>query len=117
MKLNEIIKLHESGAEIGVTDNDYDIEVYFYNNFNDPMDDWDEAIAELGNILEVSAICPSGNISVNLADIIEQKLEQLEDAGLFVECEIDEIMDDISSILSGNVSVRWLQKFVDVLNK
>lgn len=116
MKLSEIIKLYESGSEVGVTDNDYDIEVYFYNNYNDPMDEWDETISKLSNILKVSAICPSGNVSVNLADVIEKKLKQLEDAGLFIECDIDSIMDDIESILSGNVSVKWIQKFVDVLS-
>lgn len=56
-----------------------------------------------------------GVVTVNLSDLIERNLSNLDFLDLFIGCDIDLIMDDIDSILSGNVSERWLKNFVNAL--
>lgn len=51
---------------------------------------------------------------VNLSEIIEMKLPELKKADLL---QANDKMDDIDSILAGNVSEKWLEKFVNVLSE
>lgn len=52
-----------------------------------------------------------------LDGVIEKKLNKLKEANLFKVCDIDSIMDDIETILSGYVSEEWLKEFVDILKE
>lgn len=100
--------------EVTVWDKDYDIETYFYKT--NGKDKWDKAMNDLAKLLTISRFSKDGLI-VNLAEIIEKKLPLLEKADLFIKCKISPIMDCIDSVLAGNVSESWLEKFVEVLSK
>lgn len=112
MNLYEYLKLMPEGEELTVLDKDYDIEVYFYND--KPEDKWDEVMCNLSHLLTIKEIRKNGVI-VNLSEVIENKIKNLDEANLFIECDIDSIMDNIDSILAGNVSENWIEKFVDAL--
>ena len=113
MTLYDYLSLMEDGYEMTVWDDDYDIEVYFYNTTN-VEDLWDKSMVELSKLLEVKKVCTNGVI-VNLSKVIESHLEDLNKADLFIECDIDLIMNDIEAIISGNVSEEWMENFVNVL--
>lgn len=117
MTLHDI--LINTDEEITVWDKDYDIEVYFYGvgyvtDDDGTVDRWDKAMLSLSKLLEVVESSDDG-YTVNLSEVIENKLDELERADLFIRCNIDAIMDDMMNILSGNVSEEWLEKFVAVL--
>ena len=116
MKLYELIAI--SDDEITVFDRDYDVETYFYgiNNSSDKNDEWETAMTELSKLLEVVRFSSDG-VTVNLSEVIEKNIHNLKEADLFIRCNIDDIMDDMSNILSGNVSEIWLKNFVSALKK
>ena len=107
--------LPKDGSETGITDRDYDMESYFY--FTEDGDEWDMAMMDLAKILTADHVAPSGNIVVNLSEVIEDHLKALRASDLFIskEVDLDEIMDGIETILAGNVSEDWMVKFVDIL--
>lgn len=105
----------EDGEELTVWDADYDIETYFYNDSGED-DIWQMSMLELAKLLTVKEVRELGVI-VDLAEIIENKLDVLKETNLFKICKIDPIMDSIEMILSGNVSERWLETFVAALKK
>ena len=100
--------------ETTVWDKDYDVETYFYKT--DDKDKWDKAMNELAKLLTVFDFGKNG-VTVNLSEVIENKLLQLKDADLFLRYDIGSIMDGIDYILAGNVSEEWLTEFVDVLKQ
>ena len=112
MTLYDYIK--QSGNwENTVWDKDYDIEVYFYkNDYN--LDSWDKSMEKFSKLLIVDNIS-NGGVTVNMSELIESKMENLKKAKLFIRCDIDSIMDDIESIISGYISESWMEKFVDAL--
>ena len=112
MKLYEYLDLMSEGEELTVWDKDYDMETYFYGG--KPDDKWDKAMSDLSKLLTIEEIRNNGVI-VNLSEIIENKLENLNKANLFIRCDIDSIMDDIDNILAGNVSENWMEQFVAAL--
>lgn len=112
MKLINFLPIN--GDELTVVDNDYDIETYCY--YTPTPDLWDGCFMRLAKILDATPI-RLGVVSVNLSQVIEKNLDALEKADLFIYCDIDVIMDDIEAILAGNVSEKWLDKFVTVLEK
>ena len=112
MKLYDYIKLMPEGEELTVWDKDYDMETYFYGG--KPDDKWDKAMSDLSKLLTIEEIRNNG-VTVNLSEIIENKLENLSKANLFVECDIDSIMGYIDIILAGNASADWLEQFVAAL--
>lgn len=114
MKLIDIINKHEDDDEITVWDNTYDMEVYFYKNDN--QDDWDKAMNKIASVLEVVEERRDG-VVVDLYSLIDERLLDLIDAGLFLACDIDSIMESMDTILAGNVSERWMNLFADVLAK
>lgn len=69
---------------------------------------------KLSKLLTVDNISKYG-VTVNLAEVIENNLKDLEKADLFIYCDIDDIMDDIESIIAGNVSEKWMERFVNTL--
>ena len=71
---------------------------------------------DLAKLLTISRFSKDGLV-VNLSEVIEKKLPQLEKADLFIKCKINPIMDCIDSVLAGNVSESWLEKFVEALSK
>lgn len=100
--------------EITVFDKDYDIEVYFYKNDDEELDSWDKSMEKLSKLLTIDNISKYG-VTVNLAEVIEKHLEDLKKAELFIYCDIDSIMDDIEAIISGNISEKWMERFVNIL--
>ena len=112
MKLYEYLDLMPEGEELTVWDKDYDMETYFYGG--KPDDKWDKAMSDLSKLLTIEEIKNDG-VTVNLSDIIESKIDKLDKANLFIECDIDSIMDDIDNILAGNVSEEWMEEFVVAL--
>ena len=112
MKLYEYLDLMPEGEELTVWDIDYDMETYFYGG--KPDDKWDKAMSNLSKLLTIEEIRNNG-VTVNLSEIIENKLENLNKADLFIRCDIDSIMDDIDNILAGNVSENWMERFVSAL--
>ena len=113
MKLYDYISLMPDGEELTVWDKDYDMETYFYGG--EPEDKWDKAMSDLSKLLTVEEIKNDG-VTVNLSEIIESKTDKLDKANLFIECDIDSIMDDIDNILAGNVSEEWMEQFVVALS-
>lgn len=107
----------ETGLEIAVHDKDYDIEeMYFYNDIPDEDNKWQRTMLELAKLLIVTDI-QDDCVIVNLSEIINNKLKQLKNADLFIDCDIDSIMYDMKNIISGYVSEKWLEKFVNVLKE
>lgn len=112
MKLYEYLDLMPEGEELTVWDKDYDMETYFYRGKTD--DKWDKVMSDLSKLLTVEEIRNNG-VTVNLSEIIENKIEKLDKADLFIRCDIDSIMNDIDNILAGNVSEKWMEQFITVL--
>ena len=116
MTLYDFIKENVSkDDEITVWDSVWDMETYFYNCADN---DWDMALLELAKKLKVVEYVTNsaGGVTVNLYEVIERSIPALEKADLFIDCSIEPIMDNMMSILSGNVSAKWLVKFADALN-
>lgn len=113
MTLYDYIKQTEDW-EVTVFDKDYDIEVYFYKNDDEELDSWNKSMEKLSMLLTVDSISKYG-VTVNLAEVIEKHLKDLEKAKLFIYCDIDDIMDDIELIIAGNVSEKWMERFVNTL--
>lgn len=108
--------LQSKNWENPVYDESYDIEFYFYKpKPGETLDDWDKGMLTLAKALTVTESNEHG-ATVNLSEVIEKKLPELDEAGLFLLCDIDTIMDDMMSILSGNVSEKWMMKFAEVLS-
>lgn len=112
MKLYDYLITLEEGIELTVWDKEYDIESYFYNDESD--DDWQTSMLELAKLLKVTQVKERGVI-VNLSDVIENKLDELKKANLFLRCTTNRIMGGMEGILAGGVSEEWFKKFVDVL--
>ena len=113
MKLYEYLTLMPEGEELTVWDKDYDMETYFYGG--EPYNKWDKAMSDLSKLLTIEEIKNNG-VTVNLSEIIENKLENLDKAHLFIECDIDSIMCDIENILAGSVNENWMEQFVAALS-
>lgn len=118
MTLYDYISLMPDEEELTVWDKDYDIEVYFYGGQPDRNDKWETAIDELSHLLTIKRINSRGVI-VNLSEVIEKHIDKLVEADLFHDgcSDIDSIMECIESILSGNVSGEWMEKFVNILSE
>ena len=112
MKLYDYLTTLEEGTELTVWDKDYDIESYFYNDEAD--DDWQTSMLDLAKLLEVIEIKKRGVI-VNISEVIENKINELKEADLFLRCTTNKIMGSMEGILAGCVSEEWFKKFVDVL--
>lgn len=116
MTLYDCIK-KSTDWEITVWDDDYDVEVYFYKPDDyDNLDLWDESMMELSKLLTISSF-GNGGVTVNLSKLIENKIPQLSKTDLFVNCDIDAIMNGVEAIISGNVSEEWMNEFVNVLKE
>lgn len=109
MTLYEYIQTH-TDDEVTVFDDVYDMETYFYKDTAD--DEWDKAMTELSKLLTVVSTSNYG-VTVNLSNLIESKLDKFGD--LFIVNEIDDIMSGMDLILAGNVSEKWLTRFVQAL--
>lgn len=112
MKLIDVINILDDGDEITVWDKDYDTEIYFCKDDN--PDEWTKAINKIASELDVVKVGERA-VVVNLGDLISKRLSILNKADLFIQCDIDSIMDDIESIFAGNVSENWMIKFADAL--
>lgn len=112
MKLYQYLNLMPEGEELTVWDREYDMETYFYGG--KPNDKWDKALSDLSKLLTVTEIRNNG-VTVNLSEVIENKLANLNKADLFIRCDIDSIMSDLDNILAGNVSENWMEQFVEAL--
>lgn len=114
MKLYELLVKQDKGNELTVWDKEFDTEVYFYN---DDYDEWDKAMLQLARLLDVKDISENG-VTVNLWDVIEKHIDLINQSDLFTkQVNVYTVMEEIDSILSGNVSEDWLVKFVEILSK
>ena len=100
--------------ETTVWDKDYDVETYFYKT--DDKDKWDKSMNKLAKLLTVLDFGKNG-VTVNLSEVIEKKISKLKETDLFIKCDINNIMSCLDSILAGNVSEEWFEKFVCVLKE
>lgn len=104
--------------EITVWDDVYDVEVYFYkpDDYNN-LDLWDKSMVELSKLLEIVEVSSSG-VTVKLSKLIEDNINKINSNDFFMsEMDLDDIMDCINSIISGNVSENWMSNFVNVLKE
>ncbi len=113
MKLYDYLKSMPEGNELTVWDKDYDMEVYFYSG-EDEEDRWQCALINLSKLLDITEI-RDGGVIVNLSEIIEKKMDLLEETDLFLKYNIDAIMYSMDAIIAGNVSEAWMEKFVTTL--
>jgi ABC-type uncharacterized transport system substrate-binding protein len=111
MTLLDYIKQTPEGEEITVWDNTYDIETYFYNQVEDS---WDNAMMKLASKLNVVDVQNDGVI-VDMYDLIERNIDNPEFEELFIDVDVDTIMEDMQDILAGYVSEEWLVRFVNCL--
>lgn len=112
MTLYDYLELMPEGEELTVWDVDYDMEVYFYGG--NPGDVWSKSLSDLSKLLTITEI-RTGGVIVNLSYVIEMNIDEIREADLFHECSIDQVMESMESILAGNVSEAWMQKFVSAL--
>lgn len=113
MKLYDYLQMFKEDEELTVLDEEYDVETYFYNN-SYSYHQWSNAMIDLSKKLDLVCVM-DGKVSVNLSNVIEKNLKKLKKADLFIYCNIEAIMDDMTAILAGNVSEDWLVKFVNCL--
>lgn len=113
MTLYEYIKQTEEGTEVTVWDEVYDMESYFYND-EDPEDRWQTAMLNLAKKLDVVGIHKPG-VEINLLEVIQRNINRLKETDLFRKCTVNAIMNDMTAILSGNVSEEWMEEFVNTL--
>lgn len=118
MKLYEYLDLMPEGEELTVWDRDYDMETYFYGGKPDQSDKWEMTIDKLSHLLTIERISNRG-VTVNLSEVIEKRIDKLKEADLFYYewWGIDEIMEEMESILAGNTSEEWMEKFVGILSE
>lgn len=118
--LYEYMMKHSDEFEFTVFDTDYDIETYFYNP-SDPEnpDEWETAMLEIAKLLPINnSVEPDiDEIIVDLGQLIMCHLETIKKTDLFSTNNIDEIVESMPSILAGNVSQEWMNKFIDVLKE
>jgi len=112
MTLGEYIRQTDYGSEITVWDKDYDIEVYF-DNYGD--DAWANAMMTFADKLDIVRFDGKGGVTVNMSDVIERNINNPKFEDLFIDVDVDAIMDDMPAILAGNVSEEWLVEFADCL--
>lgn len=105
--------METDGEEVTVGDVDYDMTSYFYKDEN-PNDDWDKAIVELSKMLNVVEQ-EEGYVTVDLSTLIENHMGAIKKSDLFVSNDLDDIMYGMDSILAGNVSEKWMTRFVETL--
>lgn len=117
MRLYDYLKLLEDGEELTVTDNNYDIETYFYSITDESdKDKWDLAVEELSKILTITKILQR-TVVVNFSELIESHMDKIKAADLFqdVYCDTDSVMEMLDGIIAGNVSEEWFVRFVETL--
>lgn len=115
MTLYNFIRQTEDGEEIIVNDINYlTTEAYFYND--EAEDVWQTDMLNLAKLLTVIRSNKT-YVTVDFSDLITKKLDKLKATNLFIKCNVDAIMDDMSNILAGYVSEEWLTRFVETLKK
>ena len=100
--------------EITVTDEHYDMETYFYPF--DSYDRWNRLMQRFSEMLTVKEI-NHGTVVVNISEVINNKMESLKQADLFMRCNFDVVMSSIEEILAGNVSEKWFEKFINAMEE
>lgn len=115
MKLSEL--LINKDDEVTVWDTDWDMETYFFGTeYNGTEDDWDKSMFEFSKLLDVTEYSEEErSATVDMSGLIERNMDALEKSNLFTDCDMESIMCDMPEILAGQVSEKWLKKFVDVL--
>lgn len=113
MKLFEYLAMTEEDAEITITDKEYDTETYIYNS--KPSDKWDELIIELEKMVSVVEVKSWGTVVVDFTKLLESKIDKITKSGLFGSNDIEDLVCTMDGIISGNVSEKWLEKFIETL--
>lgn len=105
---------HRKGETICVVDSDYDGEFYF--EYGDDMDKWDRAMNKIASKLTIEEFCTNGAVKVKLGNLIQKHMNQIIKADIFNSNDVDDIMNDMTEILAGYVSEKWLEKFANCLD-
>lgn len=116
MTLWEYIHNHtDEGSETFVRDSVYDTCTYFYNDVPDPDSMWDMSIDELMKQFNVVENPTQNDVICNISEVLEKHIKQFKKKDLFINYDIDDIMDSWDNAVSGYVSDKWMQKFVECL--
>ena len=113
MTLYEYLKSREDGAEITAYDKEYDMVSYFYNDV--PDDKWSLTMEDLTKLVTVTNIDVDNIVEVDFSGLIERKMHNITEAGLFITNDVESVMMNLHEILAGHVSSTWLRKFVEAL--
>lgn len=113
MKLYDYLKFRPSGTEVTVFDKTYDMESYFYNDI--PDDEWGLAMEELSKLVTVTKVIKDDVVECDFTGLIEKKLDNIKKSDLFIKDTVNAIMGGLHNIISGYVSEKWLQEFVEAL--
>lgn len=117
MTLYEYLLKLEEDTEVTVHDAVYEMEIYFNNYFDEEVS-WDNSMKELSKLLTIKKIVRCTDtiyVTVNLSEVVENKINELKKSDLFIRCNVDSIMYDIDNIMAGYVSEKWMKRFVNVL--
>lgn len=110
MKLIELLK---EDKVLTCWDTDYDTEFYM-----EPMDEsedtYNKAMMEFARNVEVDKITPYG-IEVKATELITHNLERKEFRDLFIDPDIDAVMEDFEAIMAGYAGMKWYGKFAELL--
>lgn len=111
MKLYELLEKNKE-SEYTIWDKDYDIE--FYMEYGGKSD-WDKAMRLIAKKLTVVEIKPNGVIC-DVSGLIERNIPNPIFDELFIDNDLDAIMDDFGAIMAGNVSEKWMMRFAECLD-
>lgn len=112
MKLIEILKKDQ---EFTCWDTDYDMEFYM-ELLDDTEDLYNKGMMAFARCVEVADISPSG-VTLKVTELIEHNLQDENFKKLFVDPDIDAVMDDWDNIMAGYASERWYGKFAELVKE
>lgn len=109
MKLIELLK---DGQEFTCCDTDYDME--FYMEKLEENDNYNKAMMAFARCVDVDDISPN-RLILKVTELIERNLERDEFKKLFIDPDIDAVMEDWDSIMAGYAGINWYGKFADLV--
>lgn len=109
MKLIEILKKDE---EFTCWDTDYDME--FYMELLEEDDEYNKAMMTFARCVDIDDVRPDG-LTLKVTELIEKNLKRKEFRDLFIDPDIDAVMEDWHAIMSGYASISWYKEFANIL--
>lgn len=112
MKLIEVLKKDE---EFTCWDTDYDMEFYM-ELLDDSEDSYNKSMMALARCVDVADISPNG-LTLKVTELIEYNLQFDDFKELFIDPDIDAVMDDWDNIMAGYASESWYGKFAELIKE